>query len=686
MEQDNCSACDTPPSIYEYEPLIAEDSVRILNLEPANDFQAPLRGYLTQSRLTVESLDPGGCRYSAVSYTWGDRILSHELSLRLGTTLALLPITKNADLLLRYLRDTLKEKVLWIDGVCINQWDQGEKAHQIPLMGQIYTNARKVHIWLGVDEIEEAERAFSLIRRIEVDESLRPTAESNDFLCLERFFNRPWFFRRWVIQEIFFAHDAVLRCGHHTLSLSRVMTVLQRNADPSWDEPPGWGSKMLQSITGVYSSYWANVLALLWSLHESECSDKRDRIAAVYSMADAEGRPPLHYDIGDWKSMYMAIASYYLNNSTDRAYEVLHHLCGFGSIKPSTDNEIPSWVPNWSTKLQPRVPYGRAPDWMGRDSLKKRSRCRFSYDRITRPKQWKQAREWYEKRLGLAIHTSPMKIEGSERRLRLNFDFLSFIHGCGIVDQVVFPALSEDFWEEVVGLIRWQEKIPDMIKDRFRSNNAVYQAKKRHEMELQSLSLLMISILEETGARAAGVHVRGLCAGLYSRHGYGRGYQDLTDYQKELLQEIRSAVKNFALLRVQATLGYYWAIGPPDLAKGDWLVPLIPDIGAGLPQSTYEQITTFMALRPIGAEGRGSTWYPSPTSDPEDRLRRLVGSTMTGVDSIHVNARFVGSGGSCIHSFDYGLSRDTVVWRIFRRANNAAEKRNLPGPVIFDII
>lgn len=553
-------------------------------------------------------------------------------------------------------------------------------------MGQIYTNARRVHIWLGVDEIEDAQRAFSLIRQIEIDESVRPTAESDDFLCLERFFNRPWFFRRWVIQEIFFAHDAVLRCGHHTLSLSRVMAVLQRKTDPSWDEPPGWGSKMLQSITGVYSSYWANVLALLWSLHESECSDKRDRIAAVYSMADAEGRPPLHYGIGDWKSMYTEIASYYLNNSTDRAYEVLHHLCGFGSINSNTDNEVPSWVPNWSTKLQTRVPYGRAPDWMGSDDLKKRSRCRFSYDMISRPKQWKQAREWYEKRLGLAIHTSPMKIQVSERRLRSNFDFLSFIHGCGIVDQIVYPAASEDFWEEVVGLIKWKEKISDKVKDPFKIKSAVYQAKKRHEMEVQSLSLLLISILEETGARAAGVHVRGLCASLYSGHGHGRRSQGLTDYQKEILQELRSAVKNFTLLRVQATLGYYWAIGPPDLAKGDWLVPLIPDIGAGLPQSTYEQITTFMALRPIGAEEQGNTWYPSTTSDPEGRLRRLVGSTIAEVESFHITAKFVGSGGSCIHSFNCGLSYDTVMWRVFQRAVDAAERRSLPGPVIFDVI
>lgn len=212
--------------------------MRILHLERANDFHSPLRGFMTQQQLTFESIEPGGCLYSAVSYTWGDPTLSHKLFLRRKTKWSLLPITKNADLLLRYIRDARKETPLWIDGVCLNQGDHGEKAQQVPLMGQIHAHANRVHIWLGDDEIEDAQQAFSLIRRIEIKGGGMLQPGTDDFLCLERFFNRPWFTRRWIIQETFFAHDAIFHCGHNTISLSHVMAVLA-NAHVLTSELPG---------------------------------------------------------------------------------------------------------------------------------------------------------------------------------------------------------------------------------------------------------------------------------------------------------------------------------------------------------------------------------------------------------------------------------------------------------------
>lgn len=261
-----------------------------------------------------------------------------------------------------------------------------------------------------------------------------------------------------------------------------------------------------------------------------------------------------------------------------------------------------------------------------------------------------------------------MKIELSEHRLRLNFDFYSFIRGCGIVDQVVCPALSRDFWKEVAGLVGWRGKGPGIVKNRFKSNSAVHQSRKRHEMEMRSLSFLLVSILEKGVEANIERDVARLCDGLSSGYGYGSKSLGLLDYERELqlLQDIRSAMKDFALLRVQTTLGYYWAIGSLDIAKGDWLVPIIPALGPGARPSLYEHITTFMALRPVDAEESGNTWYPSLTSTLKDRLRRLVKSTMAEIDSVHITAKFASSGESCIHSFGYrGLSHDTLIWKIF---------------------
>lgn len=86
-----------------------------------------------------------------------------------------------------------------------------------------------------------------------------------------------------------------------------------------------------------------------WDLNQSECSDPRDRIAAVYALASGNRWPLRQYDLRDWKQMYMDVASYYINSHPHGCFEILCHLCEFGSIKSRTGG-IPGWVPDWTTR------------------------------------------------------------------------------------------------------------------------------------------------------------------------------------------------------------------------------------------------------------------------------------------------------------------------------------------------
>jgi hypothetical protein len=43
------------------------------------------------------------------------------------------------------------EELLWADAICINQMDPVEKASQILHMGEIYSQAHRVVVWLGKD-------------------------------------------------------------------------------------------------------------------------------------------------------------------------------------------------------------------------------------------------------------------------------------------------------------------------------------------------------------------------------------------------------------------------------------------------------------------------------------------------------------------------------------------------------
>ncbi|KAF2675592.1 HET-domain-containing protein, partial [Lentithecium fluviatile CBS 122367] len=87
-------------------------------------------------------------RYTALSYYWGPpsqprhTIIVNYRNMVIGEQLF------NA---LTYLRSPTESRDLWIDAICIRQDDNDEKSQQLPMMGDIYTFAESVNIWLGID-------------------------------------------------------------------------------------------------------------------------------------------------------------------------------------------------------------------------------------------------------------------------------------------------------------------------------------------------------------------------------------------------------------------------------------------------------------------------------------------------------------------------------------------------------
>ncbi|KAF1977656.1 HET-domain-containing protein, partial [Bimuria novae-zelandiae CBS 107.79] len=83
--------------------------------------------------------------YEALSNVWSQRISSWKAIIN-GIQMA---ISANLDCALRHLRYPNKDRVLWVDQMCINQADDQERSSQVQLMGFIYSAAKKVIIWLG---------------------------------------------------------------------------------------------------------------------------------------------------------------------------------------------------------------------------------------------------------------------------------------------------------------------------------------------------------------------------------------------------------------------------------------------------------------------------------------------------------------------------------------------------------
>ncbi|KAK1757878.1 heterokaryon incompatibility protein-domain-containing protein [Echria macrotheca] len=171
----------------------------------------------------IVSLSETPPRYTALSYVWGDG--SDRQTITFNDDPGFL-ITRNLHTALGYLRHEETTTVLWVDAICINQADEGEKNHQVPLMGFIYRNAAETCIWLG-KESADSDLAMHLISQLDGDD-LHSTNNSLDTSGLQAILalqKRSWWSRVWVIQEALLSPNPTVRCGLATLPMEAFMVL-----------------------------------------------------------------------------------------------------------------------------------------------------------------------------------------------------------------------------------------------------------------------------------------------------------------------------------------------------------------------------------------------------------------------------------------------------------------------------
>ena len=393
-----CTDLETQSEIpFNYTKLLpAQDNMRLLTLQPASSLSTPLHG-----RLHIIRIDPRCEKYEALSYCWGDNFSPESLCLD-GHPLA---IGKNLGEALRRLRYHDRPRVLWIDAICINQHDDEEKTMQILRMVQIYSSAYHVMVWLGEDSEHEDGR---ILMELATDLSKISSGwlswmklrwyqylllsfgtvwdprGSFDFcnrLVLEKnhgrydakklstlFFNRPWFGRRWVIQELLLAQRATLVCGTNSLDMAilgrtirhepsaftskvgellvadednarRLMDALFRAGEPQHDE---W------STEGPFYMFYGAAIDLLEFVHRFEafqCRDARDRLAALLGL-----RSSLTHVLG--MNYALSVEQNYVNFAKamiERGFYMHMLLEATGRIRSPNiyQDLLPSWVPDW---------------------------------------------------------------------------------------------------------------------------------------------------------------------------------------------------------------------------------------------------------------------------------------------------------------------------------------------------
>ena len=155
--------------------------------------------------------------YVSLSYAWGDKEDTRTILLH-GHEF---PITLSLWYALARLRSRTCPVLIWVDAVCINQKDINERSHQVQSMINIYALATSVNMWLG-PESEDSNLAIQLLDDIvtcsdknngDIRGIIFSPSRIQDFRSLAGLFERDYWYRLWVIQEIHNARAVDVYCG-----------------------------------------------------------------------------------------------------------------------------------------------------------------------------------------------------------------------------------------------------------------------------------------------------------------------------------------------------------------------------------------------------------------------------------------------------------------------------------------
>jgi len=332
-------------------------------------------GYLEQV-----SFQGSNCpKYIALSYTWGRKRFSREMSIN-GCAFPIL------DGLVPFFEVVcentfLRESWWWIDSICINQGEdefaRKERNAQVDRMSKIYENAAEVMGWLGHGDMDcdDGFRFLQVLLKNQHRLHDRQSApglrdlgnnlgDPKKWASLEKIFLLPWWTRVWTLQEYIVARKFTFRYGKRTIDregVIRIVSLLDNWLKSVPDETlvssrafqAAWVRiRMLHLYRGKFTM---SLLALMAYCGNSNASDPRDRIYSMLGLA-TDGfmiGPPTYQH--DFQRVYVNLVKTYIQH-----YNNLDIICFAGlfnqhAIEPTHSAILPTWLPDWRVITMPSV-------------------------------------------------------------------------------------------------------------------------------------------------------------------------------------------------------------------------------------------------------------------------------------------------------------------------------------------
>ncbi|KAI1649568.1 heterokaryon incompatibility protein-domain-containing protein [Daldinia loculata] len=354
-------------SIYGQVPLSSPNSIRLLKLFPASSIKAPVNFELLEA--TLDQCPP----FKAISYSW-DGQRPTEKAFCLGQSIL---VTLNCNNILRYLATTNSNpSLVWIDAICINQSPAAgiERNQQVSIMGDIYTAADEVVVWLGSTIKPSWESTFQNLS-VFADACLASKSEkySSQLLVLaskidtktlnDMFWGVTWFSRVWVVQEVALSRKATFIYGQALL--------VYFNLIKSWSDLYSTHKNvgLVQNLNQtLYNGFGTHIVSLQGPRRAVAITEEYDSIEELFRQASrllaTEPRDKVYGLRGLLVSYGVSLPPADYQKPLETIYmETVKALMDFtGSLNLEScyyvSDSWPSWVPNWATSVPCSSPKG----------------------------------------------------------------------------------------------------------------------------------------------------------------------------------------------------------------------------------------------------------------------------------------------------------------------------------------
>lgn len=323
--------------------------------------------------------------YEALSYAWGDIRFFRSISIDDKTFF----VTSELFAALHALRSETTKRVLWVDAICINQYDAGERERQVQQMNHIYQNAKKVVVWLGKQYSYNTNRALENLGRLrrpnslyhdwlQTTEKARTRHETslgnfqmdvteNDltYYALERLFHCQWWRRIWVIQEVALASKVAFQYGPYSVDWDVVQEASRRLKIQIWPQYPdiihrSGNSPMPAEWFMTFGfhkhqptmSRHYNLLELAHMFRSRQATDPRDKLYGLLGIVSSrldrglmpEYSKPCHI-------IYMELFKRHLALHRDL------FILSFAEYRGKYNKKLPTWCCDWTVGELKPIPF-----------------------------------------------------------------------------------------------------------------------------------------------------------------------------------------------------------------------------------------------------------------------------------------------------------------------------------------